>query len=273
MKNNYYYLPKKYFKKHDYCVFVINQIEDLILNKKFKELSYQSFDFPPEFIDLINSSDKHILDLLEDNNYKVELMTIVRNQVILGLLRETCYFIQEALAASLKMRMTVCFTLFRKPFLEILIILMRILNEDDFVIKFNYLDKFDPIKTTPHTKINLLTTSNEWLDNKYDVEELNDLIFNKDSEESLFTLTNNAIHLFTDRNKSETGKQNLNFIFSNQEDIESQWEYIYDVIPMTLTFLADIIEVLVYKSITVEEKVIYKRVKERETIRKKYNIT
>src|SRR5699024_2775126 len=142
---------------------------------------------------------------------------------------ETCYFLQESLLCSLKMRMTVCFTLLRKPFLEISILLMRILNETDFIDRFSNEDGFDPIKTTPNQKKQLIEKTNYFLNDKFQADDIFNYIFSKEFGDSLFNLTNNAIHLYTDRNPiAATEKQNLNFIFSTKKDIEAQWEYIYD---------------------------------------------
>ncbi|WP_374460656.1 hypothetical protein [Chryseobacterium taeanense] len=269
----YYYLPKKYWKKHNYCEFVINQIEELILDDRFIELKVQKFEFSKEIIDKINVPGEHLFDRMSALGFNNELTKIVRTQLVLSLIMETCYFIQESLLCSLKMRMTVCFTLLRKPFLEILILVMRILNESDFIDKFNNLEGFDPIKTTPNEKKALIIKTNYLLNDLFNNEDLYQYIFDKDFGDSLFNITNNAIHLYTDRNPvSATDKQNLNFIFGTQENIDDMWEYIYYNIPMLLTFLAFSIDLLVLKSTTVDENIFLKRHKMREKLRKKYKV-
>lgn len=269
----YYYLPKKYWKKHNYCEFVINQIEELILDERFIELKVQTFEFSKDVIDKINVSDEHLFDRMSDLGFNNELTKVVRTQLILSLIMETCYFLQESLLCSLKMRMTVCFTLLRKPFLEILILVMRILNESDFIDKFNNLEGFDPIKTTPNEKKDLIIKTNYLLNDLFNNDDLYQFIFDKDYGDSLFNITNNAIHLYTDRNPvSATEKQNLNFIFGTQENVDDMWEYIYYNIPMLLTFLAFSIDLLVFKSTTVDEDAFLKRHKMREKLRKKYKV-
>lgn len=273
LKKSYLYLPKKFHKKHDYCEFVVSQIEDLILSEKFIELKSNWFEFPPEFMKEIESTDKHIFDLLEKANYSGVIFHLVKNTLLNSLIMETCYFLQESLQCSLKMRLTVCFTLLRKPFLEILIVFMRILNEQDFITNFNEKDGFDPIKTSPEQKRKLIEETNKQLFDKYPVEDIFDCIFAKDFGDSLFNVTNNSIHLFTDRNPvSATEKQNLNFIFSQQEDINYQWEYIYENLPMLISFIADITDLLVFKSTSLEEKVFTDRIKKRENLRKRNNV-
>lgn len=268
-RKQYYYLPKKYQKAHDYCEFVLFQIEHIILDKKFVELEKQTLEFTPEFMTILKESDAHILDLLKEHGHDDALYHIVKNHMLRSLIMDTCYFLQEGFLCSLKMRMSVCFTLFRKPFLEILIVLMRILCEKSFIHDFNSKAGFDPVRTTPERKQELLQCSNEQLMKRFVPEDLFDYIFNKDFGDSLFNISNHAVHLFTDRNPvSKTAKQNLNFIFSNVNDIEGQWEYIYSTFPMLLSFMADLIDLLVFKSTSIEEAVFVVRLREREKVRK-----
>jgi len=269
----YYYLPKKFRKKHDYCEFVITEIEKLVIEETFVELKTQTIKLPDN-IKIEKNTQEHIFDILQANGLKTEHNQIVRTHLLLSLIMETCYFLQESLLCSLKMRITVCFTLLRKPFLEISILLMRILNETDFIGRFSNEDGFDPIKTTPNQKKELIEKTNYFLNDKFQVDDIFDYIFSKEFGDSLFNLTNNAIHLYTDRNPiAATEKQNLNFIFSTRKDIEEQWEYIYDNLPMLISFIADLIEVLVFKSTSIEEKIFVDRIKERDKMRKKHNVS
>lgn len=271
---DYYYLPKKFHKKHDYCEFVITQIEELVISEEFKSLKQQEIPLNELLLARLNSvdKDKNILDFFEQNNLTDELNHVVRNSLLLSLIMETCYFIQESLSCSLKMRMTVCFTLMRKPFLEVAIILMRILSEEDFIDRFNNEEKFDSVKTTPEQKKELIRQTNIHLKERYHVEDIYDFIFNKDYPDSLYNVSNSAIHLFTDRTENKTGKQNLNFIFSTQRDNLRYWDYIYETVPMILTFLADLIDLLVLKSTSCDRTLIIDRVKARDKMKNKKNV-
>lgn len=270
---DYYYLPKKYWKKHNYCEFVINQIEELIQDERFMELKIQKLNLSEDVINHLHLSDQHLFDSLAELGLKNELTSVVRTHLVYSLIMETCYFVQESLLCSLKMRMTVSFTLLRKPFLEILILVMRLLNDVDFIDRFNNKDAFDPIKTTPTEKKDLIKKTNQLLKNNFDDETLYQLIFDKEFSDSIFNITNNAIHLYTDRNPvASTEKQNLNFIFSTPENIDTMWEYIYENIPMLITFLAFSIDLLVFKSTTIDEAIFVQRHKLREKIRRRCRV-
>ena len=179
-RKNYYYLPKEYWKKHDYCEFLIGQVEDLLLNKTFKDFQSLTIDFPDEYSELlkeIDNENNHLFDFLEEHNLIDELNHIVLNHLLRALIRETCYSIQESLFCSLKMRMTVTFTLLRKPFLEILIVLMKMLNDENFIQDFNKREKFDPIKTTPEQKKSLIAKTNIFFKEKYVCDEVFEYIY------------------------------------------------------------------------------------------------
>ncbi|MFC4688329.1 hypothetical protein ACFO4P_15395 [Epilithonimonas pallida] len=268
-RTTYYSLPDKFRKSHDYCEFVINQIEELVLDDKFIQLKMQTFEFSEDVMSRIDVPEEHIFDRLSELGLIAELNKVVTNHLLLSLIMETCYFIQESLLCCLKMRMTVCFTLLRKPFLEISIIIMKLLNESDFIDKFNNVEGFDPIKTTIAEKKILISKTNQLLKNNFDDEDLYDLIFNKEFGNSLFNLTNSAIHLYTDRNPiSATEKQNLNLIFGTQENIDDMWEHIYDTIPMLLSFLAGALDELVYKCTDVDQTVFAERSSVRHRMRR-----
>ena len=151
---------------------------------------------------------------------------------------------------------------------------MRILCEESFILDFNSKPDFDPIKTSPTRKMELIQCSNERLMKKFVADDIFDYVFNKDFGDSLFNISNHAIHLYTDRNPvSKTVQQNLNFIFSNTHDIKSQWDYIYNTLPMLVSFIADLIDLLVFKSTNVEEHVFKERLRQRELQRKRCKVT
>jgi hypothetical protein len=265
---NYYYLPKKYHKSHDYCQFILTQIEELIVDKKFNKLREQKLKMNPQHLALLKTYEGTIMDFLEENGLIDELNHITQCNMLNALIMESCYFLQEAFSCSLKMRFTVSFTLFRKPFFEILIIYMRLLFEDDFISKFNNENNFNPLTLSKTDKENYLRRLNEALLNLYNTDELFDYLFNKSDGNNLYNIGNNAIHLHTSRNPViNTEKQNLNFIFSTIEDKEAQWEYIYDVLPMLLNFFADVTDLCVVSTISVPEKLIFNRFTERHKMK------
>jgi hypothetical protein len=198
---------------------------------------------------------------------------IVSNHVLNSLLMDTCYFLQEAFLCSLKMRLSVSFTLFRKPFSEILIILMRLLLEKDFIAKFNNEDNFNPTALPAENKKVYLEIINAALNNMYRVDDLYEYLFDKSHGDNLYNIGNHAIHLYTGKNPAiKTEKQNLNFIFSNKEDINAQWEYIYTIIPMLLSFLVEVAELCVMNGTDVPDGIFKRRFNDRYQMKKRCHV-
>ncbi|MDZ4810865.1 MAG: hypothetical protein SGI96_21730 [Bacteroidota bacterium] len=269
----YYYLPKNYHRTHDYCEFVIFQIEDFITQKKFDELRVQTIKYSTDVGEKLAAHKGHIFDFLEENGMQEDLNKIVGSNLLNSLIMESCYFLQEGYLCSLKQRLSVAFTLFRKPFFEILIIQLRLLVEDDFLNRFNNEANFNPISLSASEKKEYLEIVNILLNNLYDTTDLYDYLFDKGYDDNIYNIGNTAIHLYTGNNPViKTEKQNLNFIFSGKKEIQSQWEYIYTIMPMLLTFFADLTELNVLKYTSVSDNVFNKRIADRYRMKKRFRI-
>jgi hypothetical protein len=182
---------------------------------------------------------------------------------------DVCYFLQEAISCSKKKRLTVTFSLLRKPFVYHLPLFLRILYDDDFLDKFNSQDSFDTESLLENEKIELLKKSLPFLIAAKSItwEELFDWIFNQEKQDSLINLSNKALHLSTTRNKNnKTEIQNLNFVFANQENIENLWSYLYQRLPILLLYYVEIIETLICNLIDLPEEIFMERIKDRINI-------
>ncbi|ATL45902.1 hypothetical protein COR50_01285 [Chitinophaga caeni] len=245
------------------------QIEEFLLRKEFKEL----------FVQVIKTDDndiqegEHLLDYLLRKGRQDDYNHIIKMNLIVGLLSDICYFTQEALVCSLKQRLTVTFSLLRKPFVYTLIIILRLLFEENFIEKFNNEEGFDPASVSPEDRTALINASIEAIQNNpITADDLNTMIFDKLVANSIINLSEKALHLTTTRSKLfNTEKQNFNFIFSNQESIDSQWEYIYSRLPALLLYVLQVADILVFTSIQVDEGTYEKRLKNRIKIFKKYS--
>jgi hypothetical protein len=137
---DYLFLPAEFHQKHDVCMFLIGQIEEFIMDERYKELRQKTIqlegdNFLPE---------EHPFDYLLRVGKKDEHDSLVRNNIINSLLMDVCYFVQEGLTCSLKRRLTVSFALFRKPFVYSLVVMLRILYDEDFINTFNTQPDYDP---------------------------------------------------------------------------------------------------------------------------------
>jgi hypothetical protein len=76
---NYLYLSKKYWKKHDHCMFLINQIEELVIDKTYNGLRIKSIRLKKnEKIE----KDEHVFDFILRIGRVREHNEMVRNQLV-----------------------------------------------------------------------------------------------------------------------------------------------------------------------------------------------
>ena len=264
----YLYLPKTYWRKHDQCESLVRQIEDFITNKSYDKLRYKTFKIDSD--ETIDNTE-HILDFLTRTKRTKEHDEIIRNHIINALLIDTCYFLQEALESSKKRRLTVTFSLLRKPFVYILPVFLRLIFDESFLTKFNYEESFDANHLTANEKKKLINESLPLLIGAKSLtsEEIYDWIFNQSISDSLINISNKALHLSTTRNdNNKTEMQNFNFVFSTLEDIENLWTFLYLKLPLILLYLVEVIEVLVFNTLEIPKELFIKRIEERTLILK-----
>lgn len=226
-------------------MFLINQIEEFVIDKTYKGLRFKSMYLKE---DEKIEKDEHIFDFMLRTGRVKEHNDMIRNQLVNALLIDICYFIQEALDCSKKKRTIVTFALLRKPFVYDLIVFLRIMFEEGFIEKFNTLDQFDVTGIKEEDKKAFIKESIKFVIPKSITDEdIYNLIFNPIDQDSLVNISTKALHLSTTRNKNNrTEIQNLNFVFSNQESILSQWEYIYKTLPLLLFYYIQVIDTLVF---------------------------
>ena len=267
-KRDYLYLPKRFWNAHDTCMDLIGQIEEILIHEDYRGLKEKTIPLNNEVI----PEDMHILDFLLTTNRKKEHDEVIRNHVITGLLTDVCYFTQEALTSSLKMRLPVTFALLRKPFVYTLVVILRLLFEEGFMDKFNKEAAFDPSRISREDRLELLKGAMQCIPFKaFEAEEINEWIFEKENPDSIINLSEMALHLKTTRNPHvATEQQNFNFIFSQQDDIISQWELIYRRMPALCLFLAQISDMLLVSAIDMSDDLYQRRIINRLSVMKRY---
>lgn len=268
MENHYKLLPKKFHSKHDFCVGLINEIEKFVIEEEYIALKVQTINIQGKSEIL---KDEHILDYLLRIGEKDAHDKHLKNHIIYGLLIDILYFLKEALSASTKQRMTVSFSLIRKPFVYDLIVLLRVFFTSDFLEEFNSNEKLDSTKISNEDLLELLELSTSTLLTKsIKSKDIFDFVFNQEMPNSIINISNKALHRSTTRNKQNlTGIQNLNFIFSNIEDIEDQWDFFYKRLSVLLIYLVEVCDFIICFQLELDDTFYNRRLDERMKIYKK----
>lgn len=215
-----------------------------------------------------DESSENALDWLISNGYHTEADEIVSKHLIFAIISDICHYIYQALDSSKNIKLTVAFTLLRKPFLENLLIIEQLLSdESDFLRRFETDTKnFDPGNISIEKKKELIEKSVNKVRTNFllSPDIIHDIRWDKNNPDSIYASANLATHLVTTRNSSyRTEKQNLNFIFSGYDEWDSQLNYFYHFVPHLLYYMTEITD-----QYLLEKKILTaKKFKERKFLR------
>ena len=156
-----------------------------------------------------------------------------------------CFY--EALETSRKGKLTISYMLLRKPLQESLFVLeTAVADRYGFASKLS----FDPLKLSSqgagglavHIRNieNVLDALGET--DRFDASYLAQLRYDKSANDGFDGICNKAMHLFTSHKAIQTEPLNINFIFTDWNDMETQWSYLYSRLPYLLVYMHRIVE-------------------------------
>ena len=265
MRNERYdfiYLPEKFQKEHKVCEFLLYQIEDFVSKDLYNGLRTQTIEFKEEPVFL---NDEHILDYLTRIGEKEKHDEVITSHILHAVIADTCQFLQIALYASLQKRLTVALSLIRKPFVYNLIVILRLYFTTDFLDKFDNEENFDTagLSTTDVQQL-LKATEVVLISNTIKADVIYDIVFNRTSADSIVSMSNKALHPSTTQHRNNlTEIQNINFVFSTAESIETQWNYLYRKLPLLLLYLNEVLEFIIFDHLKLDDEEYTKRLIER----------
>jgi DNA-directed RNA polymerase subunit RPC12/RpoP len=236
------FLPNKVRFAHKYCFFLHDILADIIVSGEALGIFSANFKFRNEGDSkaMNGKSGEDLFRWLQQNGYNDIADSLVVKRVFVALLSDFCHFVYEALQNSKKAKLTVAYALLRKPFKDNLLYFEWLLADPK-----NFLDTFfsgniralaTSTSFLPEKKIQIIrdamdkTAMKQWIDPEYVYQ----LRFDKQAEFSLEHLWQRANHLITTFGPLETEEMNFNFVFSNKEDMDAQWTYLYYTLPILL---------------------------------------
>ena len=248
-----YFLPQKYKELHNLCFYFHDILVQVVVEGENKKLFDTIYSLKKRSdIEAIKGNDD-ILEWLSNNGYEDEFKSIVIKQVLIATISDYCHYVYEALKCSEKSKLAITYTLLRKPLKDNLLLFEWIMtNRNEFMEKFkkdsNYyaIDKIDSTKK----KMFIEHSVNKI---KYSETFNSDFIYNirysKKSDYGLEPLWNKANHIVTTSKDYKTESLNLNFVFSGDVSKESQWNYLYSVLPYLLFYTVEVIQVVLDREI------------------------
>jgi len=246
-KRKHNFLPKECTNGHNLCFINHDILAQLLVSGEEQSIFWHRMHFTDtkEKDDFKNSTD--IFGWLEKYQKTDDRKQILKTVAFPALLSDFLHFIYESLNTSKKGKLSVSYSLLRKPIQEILYIFELLLVD---------IDKFsDQLLTEPeklysqscggvevHKKriddvLNILG-----INDLFDSEYLAELRYDKSSLDGFDGICNKAIHLFTGHKSIKTEPININFVFSNYDSKLTQWYYLYSRLPYLLVYSRMVIE-------------------------------
>lgn len=241
----YYYLPKKYHKVHSACFELVRQIEEFITVRDYEFLKITTYPMTEDELDKLNELGD-LWDFLKQHK-EDQFYNLLNKQIINGLLTDFCYFMQESLECSKKMRLVVTYAMLRRPLVDNLKILLRILADNNFYNNFINKSDYDPASMKDEDLKTLLNETDKMrLCKPITGELIYDLVFDKDNGGSIINLSNRAIHPVTTRPWNKTGEMDFNFMFATPPVIEGMWDQYYRCLPVVLIFYSELFNTAIF---------------------------
>jgi hypothetical protein len=248
-----YFLPKKYKELHNLCFYLHDILVQVVVEGEKKKLfdTVVRFEKSSDVERVKDNSD--ILEWLITNGYEDEFKSIVIKQVLIATISDYCHYIYEALKCPEKSKLAITYTLLRKPLKDNLLLFEWIMtNRNEFIENFQ--------KDSIYYAIDKIDSTKKKMFIEYSVNQINycgtfnaDFIYNirysKKTDYSLEKLWNMANHLVTTCKDYKTENLNLNFVFSGADLKESQWNYLYSVLPYLLFYTVEVIQVVLDREI------------------------
>lgn len=242
------FLPEKYWFAHAYCFFLHDILADIIVRGEQLEVFHHGFElrYISHGEEMVQKSGEELFEWMKRNGYEAELREATRRHICVALLADFCHFVYEALVCSQKGKLTVTYALLRKPLKENLFYFEWMLADPaDFIERFHapILDPTDrPLPNVADLKpdakkatleiiskaMNIITFASD-----FSAEFIHELRYDKKCPYGFEVLFQQANHLITTYSGA-TEEGNFNFIFSDDEARESQWNGLYTFLPTLL---------------------------------------
>lgn len=244
-------LPKKYEFCHDFALFLHDILANIIVQGEKESIFSVEFEFSSkvdaEKFEKLNMSGESLWNWL-DNNYSWVTEQMAAKHCLVALLSDFCQYIYESLICSKKGKLSVAYSLLRKPLKDNLFYLEWLLADPiEFCNSFNLL--IPEVSTiSKEKKCHIITNAiasskhKEWLSPEF----IYDLRYNKKVDYGFESTWNKATHLVTNFKSFKTEPGNFNFIFSDNKSKLSQWGHYYSLVPLLLFYTVEIVNVLLF---------------------------
>ena len=241
-------LPAEFEFRHDLCLAMHDRLVSMVV------FGQENDSFLTE-VKLSDGEAERIendpWDWMENRRSGNVLGEVLLKTIFPALLSDFCHFVFESLSCSRRGKLTVAYSLLRKPFLENLHFLEWLAAHPDGMLKTLYnRDAIERssrrIRSNPDRILGVVkdAVKKTSIPTLHDPELLWEIRYDKNAEYSYDRYCNQAMHLVTTKKPIDTENQNFNFIFSDADCMYQQWQHIYRTLPILMAYTVDVSEYL-----------------------------
>ncbi|MBW3467497.1 hypothetical protein [Arthrospiribacter ruber] len=258
-------LPEEFHFINNVCAILYDQIVDLYRFKDYENFNihkiYFDNNFNKEEISSFKSTEE-LLQYLLSNKMHDKLTDALTKHVATAVISDLSNFIYEAISAASKCKVTVAFSLLRKPFTDELTLLERLFIEPKTFIENFYIEgdikKYDPSNNFTSNKLDHFQLTKKCVSklkfNSFLYPTLvHDLRYDKSFPGAIQELTNKSIHIVTNHKDYKTEAKSLNYIFDAVTNIDQYLGTFYINTHYLLLYSAAVIDELYFRYLTDQE--------------------
>jgi hypothetical protein len=231
---------------HGYCFFVHDQMVDILRDIETRNIVSVTINFTdPRHADVISTlKDESLTNWLDENGYRADVDELIFRKTAVALMSDFCHFMFEALDSAARGKLTVSYALLRKPLKDNLYYLEWMLaDRAGFLYEYRKnTSSMDVQKASIEKRLSLITAAlgrtltREWIDPGF----LYELRYDKSVPWGFEHAWQQATHLVTTHPTFATSEMNLNFIFSTDEDRETQTRFMYSFLPPIMYYALEV---------------------------------
>lgn len=238
-------ITPEHYIKHNYLTYCNDVLVSMLIYVDEHQLSSATFQFDSaekarefEKVDqTYGDDDESWQDWLIENGCKDALYEAYYKRVLFSLVGDFCNYMLESINCAAKMKIAVSYALLRKP-----------LKDTLGYIEWLYVNKNEVLDLLVNGKPEDLEIKKEKakantdvIKDKFGTHGYFEFRYEKNSDISLERIWNQASHLITTHKYAKTERGNLNFIFSNEEDLRKFSGYYYLLIPHIMSYAINLI--------------------------------
>lgn len=255
----YALLPRKHWKQQDYLLYTYDVIADMLRQADKKDLSAVTLEFADLAQGISFEKADDIFNWMDNNGYHDASIKLFERHVFFSLLKDFCFYIYESISCAARGKVTVAYTLLRKPIRDNLLYLEWLLSDkEDFYNKLLYhnFNEYDISKIKADKIEYIVKSASQKSYMGAAINSNNDVYtfrFSRKEEIGLQRIWDQSMHLVTCNKNYKTDDGNLNFIFATNDIWNDYWNYYYIVLPQLMAYAIEICEALFLNIVKLDE--------------------